>query len=374
MKAQSTARACVYCYTKKIRCVGAADQGGCFACRSASVPCYSRTRKKRQMTRLPTARLSANYSSVENVSDSIDSTTTPGSDLPLLASPIHTQPHMPQQKPSTAPQMSLVPNSRIASAADLAQPNTIAFDAQGQRYNSRAATPAGGVGHHPPTVEQLSLREQPNEHPETPTTFIGRDHYIREGEHIDETTARAFHASGVHGPSDLVAQTLQQWKVFEVPTKSARQSLVDSYRRRCYPWTPVLEKQDDTRIIDQVGSSMFLCQCLFLAASRVSSSPMVTAYATSQQFYERAKALFWLSHEKDPLIVLKGTLMLHWFNPDGPEHLSFDSSEFWLKIGVGIAHQIGLHREDTGGNLRALRRRLWWSLVVSYTRRTLRFC
>jgi hypothetical protein len=54
-------------------------------------------------------------------------------------------------------------------------------------------------------------------------------------------------------------------------------------------------------------------------------------------------------------------------NPNGPEHVSFDTSRFWLQIGVGLAHQVGLHKEPTGVDC-LVRRRLWWSLVVSASR------
>jgi hypothetical protein len=57
--------------------------------------------------------------------------------------------------------------------------------------------------------------------------------------------------------------------------------------------------------------------------------------------------------------------MLQWYNPQAPEHVSFDNSGFWLKLAVGVAHQIGLHKEPPPGPSNAIRRKLWWSLVVS---------
>lgn len=364
MKSQNTAQACAQCHSKKIRCVGGASRGGCLGCRTAAVPCYSRPRKKRQITRQTSVRHIDADSGIEDTSRALYSSTPQGSDPIRLTSPIRAQQRLPSTSSTTTPQLPLPVG--YGAVAQIPQPpaNDLAVNLQWDHFQSHTGTDApcqdSVVDKAPRSVPVTSLTETP--------TFIGRDHYIREDEQIDETTARAFHASTPRDVSDLVAQTLRLWKTFEVPTKSARNSLVDSYHRRCFPWTPVLERQDEAQIIDQIGSSMFLSQCLFLAASRVSSSPMITAYATSQQFYERAKTLFWLSYEKDPLIVLKGILMLQWFNPDGPEHLSFDSSEFWLKIGVGIAHQIGLHRDYAGENSRAIRRRLWWSLVVSTNR------
>lgn len=115
-----------------------------------------------------------------------------------------------------------------------------------------------------------------------------------------------------------------------------------------------LEQEDAAK-----GCSLLLMQSVFLAASRVSSAPVLLGHASSEHFYQRAKALFWAGHEKDPLTVIKAITMLHWYNPDGPAFVSYDTSEFWLKIGVGLAYQIGLHKEPPPGPNRGIRRRIW---------------
>lgn len=56
-----------------------------------------------------------------------------------------------------------------------------------------------------------------------------------------------------------------------------------------------------------------------------------------------------MNHEKNPLAAIKATIMLQWYTPDGPEHVSYDTGEFWLKTGVGIACQVGLHRDSGEG-------------------------
>jgi len=197
-------------------------------------------------------------------------------------------------------------------------------------------------------------------------TYIGRSHYIAHDLPIDETSARAYRASKDKGPSETELKTLELWGCSVLPPRPVRQSLTDTFMQRCYPWTPVLSLEDiDTEKLGK-QPSMLLCQALFLAASRVSTAPGVTAFASPEQFYQRAKVLFWLGHEKNPLTVIAATTLLHWYNPDGPEHVSFDTSRFWLQIGVGLAHQVGLHREPTSMVDGLVRRRLWWSLVVCF--------
>ncbi|CAF3599584.1 unnamed protein product [Fusarium graminearum] len=37
---------------------------------------------------------------------------------------------------------------------------------------------------------------------------------------------------------------------------------------------------------------------------------------------------------------------------------------FWMHIAVGLAHQLGLHKEPSQGPHRGLRRRIWWTIVI----------
>ncbi|KAM0495008.1 hypothetical protein ACHAP8_008386 [Fusarium lateritium] len=203
------------------------------------------------------------------------------------------------------------------------------------------------------------------------TTYIGRGHYVADDDEIDEideTSARAFEPAKIKvGPhANTQNETLVLWKSFDIPPQAARQSLLCAFLDYCNLWTPVLEPKDiqDLSCFDQEKSSMLLAQSLWLAGSRVTNAPSVVAFASSDDFYHRAKAVFWSGVEADGLSAIKASLMLQWYNPQAPEHISFDNSGFWLKIGVGIAHQIGLHRESPSGPSRAIRRRLWWSLVV----------
>lgn len=196
-------------------------------------------------------------------------------------------------------------------------------------------------------------------------TYIGRSYYIGEGTTLDESLARSYTPAKLNGLSHVEMETLRLWRCFDIPPKPVRQSLMECFMEYCYPWMPTMSSSELQQGTDKF-ESLLLMQSMFLAASRLSLSPSIVEYATSEQFYHRAKALFWTGHEKNPLTVIESITMLHWYNPDGPAYVSYDASEFWLKIGVGLAFQIGLHKEPPKDYLgRALRRRVWWSLVVS---------
>lgn len=137
-------------------------------------------------------------------------------------------------------------------------------------------------------------------------------------------------------------------------------SLTDRYFEMCAPWTPIVERS--WLDLDDKDSSLLLLQAVYLAGSRVSSSSLI--YDTSETFYERAKALFFYGREKDVIKSICSIILLHWWNPTGPEHVSTSTSGFWIRIAVAMAYQIGLHKEPPEGPDRMLRRRLWWTLVV----------
>ena len=127
--------------------------------------------------------------------------------------------------------------------------------------------------------------------------------------------------------SDIDYQILQLRAAFQLPPRSIRESLNDSFMDRCYPWMPIIER---SWLEEGKGRriSVLLVQAVFLAASRVSSSPTVAAFASSREFYQRAKTLFWMGHEHDALMTIRATCILNWYIPHGPEQVSFDTSKF----------------------------------------------
>ncbi|KAL2833168.1 fungal-specific transcription factor domain-containing protein [Aspergillus pseudoustus] len=219
------------------------------------------------------------------------------------------------------------------------------------------------------TLEELSSWSFPgstkeNTNPYTSVTadcgFMERNDYFRDADSIHDVSLQIPPAEIPTGDD---AQLLRMQRAFDMPPRAVRDSLIDIFMNRCAPWMPIVERS----WLQETGSnrpSILLLQSVFLAASRVTSAPAVTAYATSHEFYRRAKALFWSGWEKNPLTVIAAVCILHWYNPECPEHVSTNTSGFWRYVGVGLAHQIGLQKEPVSPDGRALRRRLWWSLFA----------
>jgi hypothetical protein len=212
----------------------------------------------------------------------------------------------------------------------------------------------------PAPIPSATRSEDPSPNNET---FIGRAHYLDHDTPFDETQARDATEAGKSQMSERDNTVLQLYNAFDLPPRAVLRSLLDCFLTYCQPWTPVLTR-GDLDYHDGRPPSLILCQSMFLAASRVSTAPSIHSFATPDQFYHRAKALFFLNHELDALAVIKATIMLQWYTPVGPEQVSYDAGEFWLRVGIAIAFQIGLHREPPPGPVAASRRRIWWTLMV----------
>ncbi|KAM0716052.1 hypothetical protein Q7P37_008566 [Cladosporium fusiforme] len=316
-KGPTYAQACARCNTKKIKCHIRADDPRCEQCAASNAECTPRVRKKRKTTAQALDDSGANID-IGQPTVSVDGgsqmrTQTPST---ILEHAAVTTP------PSHFPNNDLYnPPSREARVALLA--------------------------HDPGTGS---------------STYIGRSHLEGDAP-VDESAARSYTQSRQTESSEIERKTLELWDVYALPPRPVLDSLTESFTEYCSPWMPVLEPAD-IEARGSPGSSLLLSQAVFLAASRVSSSTSLQAFSTPAGFYQRAKALYWVGHEKDPLTVIKAITMLHWYTPDGPAYVSYDTSEYWLRIGVGLAHQIGLHREPSPGPKKEIRRRVWWTLVV----------
>ncbi|KAJ5103550.1 hypothetical protein N7532_004079 [Penicillium argentinense] len=194
-------------------------------------------------------------------------------------------------------------------------------------------------------------------------SFLARSRYFDDAMVINEDQARSYSTADADGPTEDDIQLLQLQRAFDLPPRAVRDGLINTFMEKCSPWMPIVERS----WLEESGSqkpSILLLQAIFVAASRVTSAPAVTAYASTHQFYRRAKALIWSGYEKNPMTVVAAVCILHWYNPEGPEHVSTNTSGFWRYVGVGLAHQIGLQKEPANTRNAALRRRLWWTLFA----------
>ncbi|KAK5028264.1 hypothetical protein LTS07_006355 [Exophiala sideris] len=274
-----------------------------------------------------------------------------------------TQPATPLENPTAGIHSTLSDNGTLERSLHSFE-NSILIDDPGQyATTSRAAPPNTGTTPSSfPEVSRQTVLPAP-EYVATTESHVGRSDYLGDSD-------VRFREEMVHVESDRSGisatdfELFQVQKAFELPSRSVQASLVDAYWKYCSPWTPILEPV----FVEQLqsdGTSPLLLNALFLAGSRVSSSKTLSTLA--EDFYRKARLLFMLGHEKDTLSSIIAVILLQWYNPTGPEHISTSTSGFWVRIAAGMAYQVGLHKEPVAQKDSSLRRRLWWSIVVEYS-------
>ncbi|KAM5343565.1 hypothetical protein ACJ41O_012102 [Fusarium nematophilum] len=122
----------------------------------------------------------------------------------------------------------------------------------------------------------------------------------------------------------------------------------------CHSLAPVVDPSWLRETTRQKPSQLLL-QAVPLAGSRATTPSNLEA---SSRFCTRAKALFFSNYEQNPVILITACLLLQWWNPADPERFCIDKSHFWIRTGVGIAIEIGLHKENSNARDAAYRRRL----------------
>ena len=208
------------------------------------------------------------------------------------------------------------------------------------------------------------------ETPPTEQSYVGRSSYLSTQVPFTEDTTPAQKNPPRSSRDDPLTavdlETLRLRRAFDLPPRTIRESLIDAFMDRCHPWMPIVDRHWLEDRDGRQPPSLLLLQAVFLAGSRVLSSPLVQGHASSAEFYERAKALFLVGHEQNTTLAVVAVSLLQWWNPTGPEKFSTNTSGFWVRIGVELAYQVGLHKEPAEGRFKSFKRRLWWTLVVSF--------
>ncbi|OAX78986.1 hypothetical protein ACJ72_06702 [Emergomyces africanus] len=266
-----------------------------------------------------------------------------------------------------APRRASIASEALPSVAGESPPGHIVAPNHHLVQPTSALRETGRAAQYGSTTPSIPLphRQESQSYDENPGTssFLGRSEYLGGEVPINEDQAKSYPAVATESLTEEDIRILQLQHAFDLPPRAVREGLIDAFMKRCAPWMPIVER---SWLAERHGNqpSLLLLQAVFLAGSRVSSAPAVAAYASPNEFYRRAKALFWSGYEKNTITVITAVLVMHWFNNEGPEHISLNTSGFWNRIGVGLAYQIGLHKEPPPGRNAALRRRLWWTLFA----------
>lgn len=351
-RARRTIKACVICHKKKVRCdIDEVDGDRCTPCKRDNYQCVPRERKRKRFTFSPSPpvnqrRVKAHdgeSSLVENNRDQFAANhTASGSSGEGGSNPFASGSAATLQEQDLKSEVDF--GRRLSSTASLHEPPLL------ERQLDPLLDTTYGSAH--------SSMPENIYRPRNRVSYLGRLEYLRNDLPVNDDTELPNKVPHRLSNTDIEILRIQQ--VTELPPRAVRESLLDAFWTRCYPWTPVVERS----WIDERSpgtTSLLLQHAIFLAGSRVSAP--VQNYP-SEDFYKKARLLFWMGAEDDPIINIASACLLQWWNPEGPERVSLDTSSFWVRVCVGLAYQVGLHREPTGKPDAGLRKRIWWSLVL----------
>lgn len=142
----------------------------------------------------------------------------------------------------------------------------------------------------------------------------------------------------------LAPEDLQYLKVkgcFTLPPESA--DLITAYFRFVHPIFPVI---DGALFLSQYNSYGFKGVNLLLLWSMFSVSasyvPNPQKKKCKEEYTNRAKLLFDLSHENDKIVLIQSALLLSFWFADTED---VKHSWYWTSVAFGIAQTLGLYRE-----------------------------
>ncbi|GEQ68854.1 hypothetical protein JCM33374_g2523 [Metschnikowia sp. JCM 33374] len=159
---------------------------------------------------------------------------------------------------------------------------------------------------------------------------------------------------------------------FLLPSKELATDLVESYFEHVHPLMPAINRTEFMAKFNDPNDSpsLMLLQAVLLCGCRVSKNPLLfdsnnSSDLASSTFFRRAKALYETNFETDPVTVVQTILLMgtFWESPKDVTRNSY----YWTKVGVGLAHGYGFHRDiSTSSTISASEkrtwRRLWWCL------------
>ncbi|OQU93810.1 Fungal specific transcription factor domain-containing protein [Cladophialophora immunda] len=147
-----------------------------------------------------------------------------------------------------------------------------------------------------------------------------------------------------------------------------RQSYAETFVEYCYPWCPVVYRDDLLDDRSPFARSLLLQQAIGLLGTTI--NPPRLSHQARRVHYERFKVLFHSNMERNPLVRIVAIILIYWWSAGPPSVVSMDSQYWWTSIAIRLAQEIGLHREATPGQtLRlgetaTLRRCIWWTLFA----------
>jgi hypothetical protein len=284
-----TIRACVICHKKKVRCdIDEIEGDRCTPCTRDNYQCIPRERKRKRFTLTPSPPRIERQLNQHNSESSI--------------------PEDVQTSLSNTDSVNL--ENMGVNPSNLGQPTASNDPVESVPLLDRYPTPVYSTIHH-----EMSLSSANSTHTRlNSASYLGRLDYLHNDVPVAEDAGLPNKTP--HKLSQTDIDLLQVQRVFDLPPRHVRESLMEAFWQHCAQWTPVVDRSWIDRDPQQV--SLLLQHSILLAGSRT-SVPLQDYQVKPEEHYKKARLLFWISAEADPIITIASACLLHWYNPEGPE-------------------------------------------------------
>jgi hypothetical protein len=317
--------ACEKCHNRKVKCDVSSRSGPCSNCLTYGETCTLRTRKRKasgvqKRTSIPT--------------EASNSSSPSGADR--RPQPPRTHPHSNQEQRGVHHGTGSLIGAPLLFVQGLASPRE--------------------------TRTENVITSQPSPDEFQNSGYLSRRAILSDDfPNLDHSHVRSRRQSFSLPQRDI--DSLHIYRAFELPSMPIRQSLVDAYLARAWTWMPVVNPNQISLGTVANPSSLVLAHALLMVGSQMRRS--IHPEASTADCYQKLKVLVDVGQERNPVALLSSLCLIQWWTPVAPKDLSTNSTQFWLCCAVGLAQQVGLHRQPTKGTTDiSLRRRIWWTLYA----------
>ena len=337
---QSQPKACEACYVRKVKCDIKRGEDICRNCLHHGTECRPRARKRKGTSEntLTVGQTSANPTEL-GPAQSLTNTSRKRQRAEASG-----------QQTTEANQFhmsgTILPSSQTVEDNDLSAP--LLFIGQQSNLASSPSTTADAIS--------ASVDEFHNSSYLSRAAVLGIDFPDIDHSHVDQPVRQ-------HKLSVTELKVLELYGAFDLPELPLRQSLIEAFHEKCWTWMPVVDLPSRSQDINNSEISLLPLQAVLLVGALM--RPDICGKSTCDTFYYRVKSLIHSGYERNPLNILAALCLIQYYTPTAPKDVSVDTPRFWWSCALGIAQQIGLHRQPTrrGGGY-GLRRRIWWTLYV----------
>ncbi|KAK6365394.1 hypothetical protein LTS17_011366 [Exophiala oligosperma] len=329
---QSQPKACEACYSRKVKC----DQTGIEPCRNClthGVECRSRNRKRKAADHpgpnrpSPAQQPEPQRQEQTQKQKQRNGNTTSGRSNQPVPIPRGPSQHLDDNKDVSAPLLFI------------------------GRQNSLASSPGTTAN-----AQRSSHDEFHNASYMSRSAILGDDFPNIDHSNEDQPVRQ-------HKLSATELQVLHLYHAFDLPELPLRQSLLEAFDDKAWPWMPIVDVKSLGSSSSDGEGSLLLLQAVLLVGSLM--RPETVNKATQDAYYQRVKALINTGYERNPLNIIASMCLMQFYTPAAPRDISTDTARYWESCALGIAQQIGLQRQpDINKEDFGLRRRIWWTLFI----------